>query len=56
MRITESGVFRSWETLATKSALSRATSLSRHMSRYVMTVPARITTSSTPSAALKSMT
>src|SRR5262245_45305664 len=48
MRITESGVLRSWDTLATKSDLSRAISVSRRASRQVATMPATMTSSNTP--------
>ena len=56
MRMTESGVFRSWETLATKSAFSCAISVSRRVSRHVSTTPATMTATSTPKAPVKSMT
>ena len=56
MRITESGVFRSCDTLATKSDLSWAISASRRVRRQVSTVPAAMTTRSTPKAPMNSIT
>src|SRR6266571_1431918 len=56
MRMTDSGVFRSCETLATKSDLSCAISASRRMSRQVRTRPTTITARSTPNAAVKMAT
>src|SRR5437016_6140065 len=56
IRMTDSGVLRSWDTFATKSDLSWAISASRRMSRQARTRPARMTMRSAPKAAVKMTT
>src|SRR6476646_7874581 len=53
MRISDRGVLRSCETLATKSDLSRAISDSRRTTRYVAPRPRTLTTSNSTKAARK---